>query len=280
MKTYTSAELTSWLRDVYQTHALTVHQRLPYSSFHHHVECLGITSPDASIPRQVILRMYRGTLSWWCQETADLAAREWLGLRHAASAGVVVPKLLSARETPLGKASLLQYIAGNSLRRQRHVPNALQTTARALASLHQSATPPPTHTAGNANLEWLLERLRQWSHELQNPLIKIALQVAAETSEKIEYTSQVLHGDFHAGNVIVDDCGNPTLMDWEELAVGDPRWDIATMLDSLGWDSPAAKRFLEAYQTAIGNRVGHLPTFRGLKLLRNGCNSNLLADTH
>ena len=42
-----------------------------------------------------------------------------------ASAGVVVPKLLSARETPLGKASLLQYIAGNSLRRQRHVPNAL-----------------------------------------------------------------------------------------------------------------------------------------------------------
>ena len=115
MKTYTSAELTSWLRDVYQTHALTVHQRLPYSSFHHHVECLGITSPDASIPRQVILRMYRGTLSWWCQETADLAAREWLGLRHAASAGVVVPKLLSARETPLGKASLLQYIAGNSL---------------------------------------------------------------------------------------------------------------------------------------------------------------------
>ena len=149
------------------------------------------------------------------------------------------------------------------------MPATLESTAEALAAVHGLAVPQRECVVGNTDLAELLDRLQVWAGELNNPLLMIALQVAVEAAESTVCTSQILHGDSHSGNVIVGDRGVHALLDWEELAMGDPRWDVVTMLDSLGWDSLAAKRFLNTYEATVGLRLCDLSTFRGIKRLRN-----------
>ena len=42
----------------------------------------------------------------------------------------------------------------------------------------------------------------------------------------------LLHGDFHLNNIILDEKETPIVIDFETLCVGDPLWDIVSIMDS------------------------------------------------
>ncbi|WP_160311060.1 aminoglycoside phosphotransferase family protein [Streptacidiphilus anmyonensis] len=57
----------------------------------------------------------------------------------------------------------------------------------------------------------------------------------------------LLHGDLHAGNIIVPaDGGTPTLIDWELAMVGDPLHDLAMHLERFGYRNEVERRRVRA----------------------------------
>jgi len=62
----------------------------------------------------------------------------------------------------------------------------------------------------------------------------------------------ICHGDFHHGNILVDN-GNCRIIDWAEVAVGDPAADAArTYMDLLLGSRDDAERYLAKYCAASG----------------------------
>jgi macrolide phosphotransferase len=61
----------------------------------------------------------------------------------------------------------------------------------------------------------------------------------------------LVHGDLHAGHILIDDSAKVNgIIDWTEAVVGDPAIDFAGYLTIFGDD--AARRFILAYQKAGG----------------------------
>ena len=59
------------------------------------------------------------------------------------------------------------------------------------------------------------------------------------------------------------------VIDWEEGAVGDPRWDLATMVASLGTGSSRAAAFLRAYEECTQTTVERLEDWIVLREVRD-----------
>jgi aminoglycoside phosphotransferase (APT) family kinase protein len=98
----------------------------------------------------------------------------------------------------------------------------------------------------------------------------LAIEVAIEQFAGVdEWAPSVLHGDFHAGNVLTSDGAVTAIVDWEESACGDRRWDLVTMVDSLGPESREARSFLQAYQRSSALEIGDLRPWSNLRWLRD-----------
>jgi aminoglycoside phosphotransferase (APT) family kinase protein len=72
-----------------------------------------------------------------------------------------------------------------------------------------------------------------------------------------------IHWDFHPANVLVDDDGNYTVIDWTQFELSDARFDLAWTLVLVGsqaaWDH--ATRLLAGYEEAAGAPVADLAFF-------------------
>jgi aminoglycoside phosphotransferase (APT) family kinase protein len=64
----------------------------------------------------------------------------------------------------------------------------------------------------------------------------------------------LLHGDLHAGNIILaEDDGTPRLIDWELAMIGDPLHDLAMHLERFGYRKQRDRtRVQEIWETAVG----------------------------
>ncbi len=69
----------------------------------------------------------------------------------------------------------------------------------------------------------------------------------------------VIHGDFHPYNILVTADGTPYVIDWGNLAVGDPRFDLAWTLVTCGaqWREP----ILQEYTRLLGQPVTNIAYF-------------------
>jgi hypothetical protein len=75
---------------------------------------------------------------------------------------------------------------------------------------------------------------------------RIAWARSAFTSLPFVLPAGVVHGDANVGNVLLDDCANPVLIDLDSFAIGPREWDLiqtALFYDRLGWHTR------EEYQT-------------------------------
>jgi aminoglycoside phosphotransferase (APT) family kinase protein len=80
----------------------------------------------------------------------------------------------------------------------------------------------------------------------------------------------VLHGNLHLGNVLCDARGITALLDWENSALGDPRWDVASVADSLysHYEAGLADRFCAVYASQAAVPLAHLPFWQALVALQ------------
>lgn len=130
------------------------------------------------------------------------------------------------------------------------------TLARALASLHSI----PIEDAARAGMEPLVGSLgaARWAEVEQ---VSAAFTVAPSLLDRWRRWCEdatlwppapaVIHGDLHAGHVLIDDAQRVTgLIDWTEARIGDPALDL--MSYRLQYGDAAQDALIEAYGRAGG----------------------------
>jgi aminoglycoside phosphotransferase len=156
------------------------------------------------------------------------------------------------------------------------MPNVLGTRAQAtneahvealaalLAQVHRLTAPQGVrHALPEAALEQELARLRDIAYRCQaDPLIEATMELYAElNAEQTEVPPLcVLHGDPRFENVLCDARGVTALLGWENAALGDPRWDIARVVNDLRSHQADAlvERFCAVYQDRGGQPPSNL----------------------
>lgn len=101
-------------------------------------------------------------------------------------------------------------------------PSLGETYAQQLADLQHHMHTSPIQP----NIPHLHDRIRQRLSGLSPELASLrdALLARLETMPK---ESQLCHGDFHPGNVMVSDDGEIVIIDWIDAALGNPAADVA-----------------------------------------------------
>ncbi|MFC4061849.1 phosphotransferase family protein [Planomonospora corallina] len=198
-------------------------------------------------------------------------AREAELMRAAATAGVPVPRVLSAGDRHI----LMTRVAGETIPRKilrdeafaAVRPRLAARCGEILAAIHrmplsclpQDSVPGPRAVPDDPLATWrdLLDLTGQ-----PHPVFELAfLRLAASRPAGDRVT--VVHGDFRNGNLIIGPDGVRAVLDWELAHPGDP-------LEDLGWLCVRSWRFgsplpvggfgeygelVEAYEQASGHRV-------------------------
>ncbi|MFW9978609.1 MAG: phosphotransferase family protein, partial [Candidatus Thorarchaeota archaeon] len=73
----------------------------------------------------------------------------------------------------------------------------------------------------------------------------------------------LLHRDFHPSNILLDESGNPYVIDWTAATIGDPRMDIAwsLLLAKLHFNEDLADVILSGYEEVIGKQLENMDFF-------------------
>ncbi|MGN7454236.1 phosphotransferase enzyme family protein [Paenibacillus pasadenensis] len=165
-------------------------------------------------------------LKWFKENIPRLAAeQEMTAARFAASAGLPVPRALFLSEWQGRPAIAFQRIEGRSmlavLFRQ---PWRIASSGAALARLHVDI-----HTKGAgpdsglpSQIDWLSRRIQA------APLLAEPEKAAAIAAlHRLPAGRQLLHGDFHPGNVLLGKGGKLWVIDWMTAVYGHPAADAA-----------------------------------------------------
>lgn len=100
---------------------------------------------------------------------------------------------------------------------------------------------------------------RAW---LQDRLSSLGMDLA---NTEVPQTRQVIHGDAWQGNLVVPDNGSPILLDFDNVSIGHPAWDLIPLAvdheDFARIDSDDYTAFVTAYG---GHDVREAPWFRTL----------------
>lgn len=117
------------------------------------------------------------------------------------------------------------------------------------------------------------------------------LAVYGEASERFDtlraalgrlgVADRLCHNDLNRGNVVFDGM-RAWLIDFDHLGIGDPLYDVANAMLSLGIDEALGERFLEAYfdRPADANEAARLELMACLVLLRYGLSALSLVPAH
>ncbi|WP_395363760.1 phosphotransferase [Streptomyces sp. YH02] len=117
------------------------------------------------------------------------------------------------------------------------------------------------------------------------------LAVYGEASERFDTLRDALgrlgvaerlcHNDLNRGNVLFDGM-RAWLIDFDHLGLGDPLYDVANAMLSLGIDAALREQFLEAYfdRPADANEAARLELLACLVLLRYGLSALSLVPVH
>ena len=193
-------------------------------------------------------------------------------LEAAASAGVPVPRVLTASDDPavLGASFLLmERIEGETIPRRILRDDGFAEARRRLAGQCAAAL-AGIHTIDGSALEGLVDEdpLARWRRTLDelgspHPAFELAFR-RLEAHRPPQRRRSLIHGDFRVGNLIVGPEGLRAVLDWELAHVGDP-------MEDLGWFCVRAWRFgndrlpaggvdgydtlVRAYEAASGTEV-------------------------
>lgn len=224
-----------------------------------------VGAPDA-LSGDLVLRLFRGA-----RESDRVRSEAAIQNQVAQSYPVPRVPIDTAGWTIMGKPylimrrlpgrSLLDTLAGSIMTTEvAGAAGALLGTAQ--ARLHSLPAGEVTRTLARFDLSaWtphrLLADIRQLAGATGEPLL-IALAGWLDARQPAAPASPSLcHGDFHPGNVLVEDMGLAGVIDWTNFALGHPEFDVAItrLILSIGLvarddSEPAATELLRGYERA------------------------------
>ena len=230
---------------------------------------------SSSQPQSLILRLYPGT------DAHAKSQREFAGLQVLHQLGYPVPRVfrLERENSPFGKPFILmEKIEGEILwyRLDQSSPEQkaalLDQFCALFVQLHQLDWQPFIHRVNPPNqpepyqyvnqfLKMINDATRQFP-DLQS-FIPV-LEWLRERRDKVPCARPApVHWDFHPGNVILRPDGKMTVIDWTQIQVSDPRFDLGWTLLLVGaynGDEPR-QMILSEYQRHVGMEIGQLEFF-------------------
>ncbi len=185
--------------------------------------------------------------------------REHVALRALAGSELPIPRLVAYAEAetrgePVGWL-LMSRLAGSPLYAAviDASPSQRESMLRRLGELvrrlHATAVPPELRHGGS----WLSRQIEAartnfpWCDGTAAGLVELERSRPAPLSETL------IHGDLALDNVLIDERGELSLIDWADGGSGDPRHDVALALDmkpDLELSQPTLDAFFSGYGSA------------------------------
>lgn len=227
----------------------------------------------------LILKLYHGRFSPWFGTDTLKPTHEYSAMRHAYQHGmpVLFPYAHSQSIHPFGRAHLLTHntdgnywweLGTGFARTQEHIVDEMAYT---LARFHTKV--PADHALiPNVFVSDLVEQIERRTLMCGHADVQRWLHTCRGLLEDMEpYPTVLLHGNFALDSVVLRNDTIRAVTRWENAALGDPRWDVATTaldFQVLGNQS-LGHRFVSGYVQETGIPMNDLAVWEGLVALRS-----------
>ena len=222
---------------------------------------------------RLVVRQYADPWTWWALDDGQKAQREWTVMRWLFGRGLPVPQLYASGSEGEHEYLMMPLVPGEPV--QATSSAHVEALAVLLAQIHR-LTPPEAvrqalpgvlpgrelarlrDLAFRCQVDGLLEATTALYAELHAELhAEVRAEPHAETDESMASEVPplcVLHGDPRLANVRCDAQGITALLGWENAALGDPRWDVARVVNDLRSQQAdaLAERFCAVYEDRSG----------------------------
>ena len=233
-----------------------------------------VDQPEA-VPVDMILRIYPG------EDAYHKSLREFEGMRRLHKVGYPVPKVFTLEQdhSPFGKPfMIMERIAGEMLWPvlDRSTPETSAAYLTEMCSLFVKLHDLDWHSfvpeAEQADYEdpyIFIDQLLNWLRSMAEPFpdLRAFFPVIEwlETRRDLVPCSRPapVHWDFHPGNLILQPDGELKVIDWTQIQVSDPRFDLGWTLLLAGAYTGVETRsyILNEYQRITGSQVEQLEFF-------------------
>jgi aminoglycoside phosphotransferase len=220
---------------------------------------------------RLIVRRYADRWTWWSLDDGEKTRREWTVMRWLFGRGLPVPQVYASGTE--GEHEYLLMPGAPDRRAQETDAAHIEALAALLARIHRLGAPQDVRQVlPEASLEAELARLRDIAYRCHaDGLLEATERLYTELNAK-KNTEQaeeqpekqaevpplcVLHGNPRFDNVLCDAQGITALLGWENAALGDPRWDVARVVNDLR--SQQADALAERFCTAYASHGGPPP---------------------
>ena len=211
----------------------------------------------------LVLRHYRSTVSLWQTQDLNKANREWAVLRRLRLDGYPAPRPVAQGETDFGSFLIWQRPIGESWYRPEldfaeQAKPLIPQLANVMSMLHaldqNSLNHEPLYQATVAGT---LVRMLLWSREIGSEDMRQMIARLKPAVAQIEsWRPVLLHGNPNLDNVLVNDNEITAVLNWENAAIGDPRWDV---MAAAYWihqrDQTLADQLVNWYETFTGKTI-------------------------
>lgn len=204
--------------------------------------------------------------TWWSEHDREKTRREGVALRHVRQFSEInVPKCYAYGEDWL-LVSKIEGIRPLSAKECYSDVRVAQKMANVLAELHQ--IPLPSGPFPRVTTSSVIATLHRWARRSGN----LRLQKVVERLRPFDEEGEIafLHGDLNLGNFLLDEfCQISGIIDWEDSAIGDVRFDLFTPYWFLNLVAPdLAAPFLETYQELTGTKIKNFAKWYALISVR------------
>ncbi len=215
--------------------------------------------------QKLILRQYTGRISYWQTQDLYQADRVWAVMRRLRFDGFPAP-----RPVARGLFGEIPYLIWRQPRGKMWppeeskaqtkalVPQLARLLARLHALDHNGLNNEPLYQATVAGT---LVRMLIWSRETQNEDLRQMIKRLKPAVARVKsWPHCLLHGDPLMSNILVQDKKITALLNWENAAIGDPRWDVMTAAYHLHQIEPAlAAKLVNRYEKISRRRIANRP---------------------
>ena len=223
---------------------------------------------------ELILRIYPGS------DAHDKSAREFHGMSQLHRVGYPVPQvlILERENSPFGKPFvIMERIEGQVLwpllssspkEKQREL---LTLFCELFVQLHTLDWPPFERDMARYDTgdpyTFVDHQQREWRLALtdfpQSGFLPVLEWLEARREQVPCLRPAPIHWDYHPGNVLLRDDGSAVVVDWTQVEISDPRFDLAWTLLLMGSNESVEWRefILREYERLAGAQVEQLEYF-------------------